>query len=317
MTLPELDLIVEKLRNEDDRWEAIIELKIKGNVLWVPALIPLLKDKDWIIRWAVAEKLGDLRDPSSIRPLLQSLVDKDFHVAKNAHKALSRFGHAVVPDAIRLFGHKNVYLRQQVMDLLSELGEPILPLLKEGLDKSDWIISNRLVHLIWTIGKHQSENMLISSMGHPYVQKNVIILLGILKSKPAIPHFILLYGQKPSARRLIFQALKLTGTKESFPVLVDALGNSALEASAETMILKIGPAMIPYLVNGLELCPDTTQIEVLLEKIDGAKSIIMIRQVYADKPVILKKMKRMLAKHLDSSQKNVNKKGFFNSIFNA
>jgi HEAT repeat protein len=315
MNLPELDLIVQQLRSEDNRWEAIIELKIKGNASWIPSLIPLLKDNEWIVRWAVAEKLGDIGDKSAIRPLLQSLVDKDFHVAKNAHKALSRFGTDIVHDAIKLLGHKNVYLRQKVMELLRGLGEPILPLLKEEVDTAGWVVANRLIHLIWTIGKGQSENILISALGNLDVQKNVIILLGILKSKPAIPHFILLYSQKPSARRLIFQAIKLTGAKACFSILVEALDNSALAPGSDMMLRKIGGAAIPFLVQGLAINTDSHKIESILEKIDIEKSISVIQSTYKNNAVMLKKMKHFTLRHVNKTTVNGDKKGFFDSLF--
>ena len=93
MNAPLFDDIIRRLRNEDSRWEGILDLKMSSCENDVDSLIRLLKDADWIVRWSVSEKLGDIGDIKALRPLLGLLSDDDFHVQKNESQrvALSCF----------------------------------------------------------------------------------------------------------------------------------------------------------------------------------------------------------------------------------
>ena len=54
--------IVKDLRAEESRWDAILELKLLQSKKYVDPLIRLLSDKDWVIRWCIAEKLGEMSE---------------------------------------------------------------------------------------------------------------------------------------------------------------------------------------------------------------------------------------------------------------
>lgn len=268
-----------------------------------------------MIRWCVAEKLGDLGDPKAIKPLLLCLGDKDFHVVKNAYKALSKFGVEVIPSAVQLLGHKHMYIRTQAEKLLLELGEMSIPMLHKEVDKHNWVVSNRIVHLIWQLGKQNAQNTLISVLGNPNVQKNTIILLGMLKSEAALPHLIQYYS-KPSLRRIILHSVKLIGKENAFPVIVEALHNSALSEQAREMCLKIGPAILPYLVKALKRSDkDKRLLITLIKKIGPHKVIESLKDIAKDDKEIAREFKDAFQVSTQKVDNKDDKKpflGFFN-----
>ncbi len=191
-----------------------------------------------------------MRDVQSVSPLIRALGDSDGHVVKNAFHALKKFGNEIVPKLLPYYSHSNSDIRLKVHELLLEFGSSIIPILRKELDAHQWVVGNRIVHLIWEIGKTKEEDTLIACLGHRHAQKNVILLLGALKSLPALPHLIRMY-QKPNLRRVIFYAIRLIGKEASFPIIIHSLNNSALAESAETLILKIGVPALPFLVKEL------------------------------------------------------------------
>ena len=226
-------------------------------------LVGLAFDHDWVIRWCVAEKLGDLKDERAINALVALLGDSDFHVIKNASKALQKFGIDVIPKLLPLFAHPHYKVREVVFSLIESFGEKALPDLIKALPTYSWVVANRISHLIFVIGKQESEDYLIEALVHPVVQKNTIIMLGMLRSKISIPHVVRMYDN-PGLKRVILYSFKLIGKQSCFPILVKLLQNKGLRLNTGKLILKIGPAILPYLVEELGQTKTTKKMIVLL-----------------------------------------------------
>ncbi len=252
MTHEHLQNIIQKLKKEDSRWDAILELKLLTGQHWAPLLVPFLKNEDWVIRWCVVEKLGDLGDRRAIKPLMATFLDPDAHVRKNTTKALIRLGVNVIPYVIPYFAHPSSVIRKQVYDLLFKMGSKILFALEQLLPKQNWVVANRMVDVIWRIGGANAENALIRALPIKTVQKNALLLLGELKCKNALPHLLDVFDV-PSSRRAVLYALSLIGKEESYMFIVNQLtpAVSAASESAEAAVMKIGSPILPYLVKGL------------------------------------------------------------------
>ncbi len=246
MTKPTLDSIVQRLRSEDDRWNAILDLKLHATVEWLPELLPLLKDSEWVVRWCISEILGDLNDRSVVPDLLTCLQDDDPHVVKNVKKALIKFRGSMIPDLVLLYGDKDVRIRRHAHDIVTVLGERILDALFGEVRKHDWVIANRLAHAIYQVGTRDAEHMLVALLDYELVQKNVAVILGLMKSKAAIPYFIR-FHENPRIRRVVLQSIKMIGKDVAFPLMIKALAKPAYAEGAESLILRIGPAMFPPL----------------------------------------------------------------------
>ena len=248
-----------------------------------------------------------MKDLRAVTPLILSLNDEDGHVVKNAYHALKKFGHEIVPNLLPFYSHKNKNIREKIHELIIGFGEPIVPTLRKELDTHQWVVGNRIVHTIWEIGKSKEENTLITCLSHRHAQKTVIILLGSLKSISAIPHFIRMY-QKPNLRRVIFYAIRLIGKESAFPVIIHALNNSALSVSAEMMIIKVGPSMLPFLVKELAKGVVNRQIIVTLITRIGPDSVrgelIALAEKNKDIAAVTKEIRRNMQTKSDVSKKN-------------
>jgi len=249
-----------------------------------------------------------MKDRQAVPALVKALADEDGHVVKNAFNALKKFGHEVVPELLPYYSNENANIRLKIHELLLLFGELIIPILRKELDNHQWVVGNRIVHLIWDIGKNKEEDTLITCLGHRHAQKTVIILLGTLKSMPAIPHFIRLY-QKPNLRRVIFYAIRLIGKETAFPIIIHSLNNSALSVSSEAMILKVGAPTLPFLVK--ELAKGIVSRDVIVNLISRigpdpvSTDIIQLAEQNKDVAAATKELRKKMSvsKPLDFGQK--------------
>ena len=257
-----------------------------------------------------------MKDPRAIEPLFRQLSDDDFHVIKNVIKALRKFGSIVISPAIQRLKHRNANARRAAMLLIESFGKESLSYLIQEIEKENWVVSNRLVHLIWKIGKIDSEDVLIQFLPNKHVQKNVIIMLGTLKSVSSIPSLIKLYEEKP-LRRLILYAIKLIGPKTAFPVIIQSLRNISIKSLTEELIIKIGSPMVPYLLATLEKKNQSRVTCVkLLERIGPDPVISQIKQLANANPEVKMLTKGLLKKYQDKKKKTKEKKAWL-SFFSS
>jgi len=242
--------IVEKLRNEHTRWDAILELKLLQNPEDIPLLINLLSDDDWIVRWSVAEKLGDFRDPKAIKPLAALLADPDAHVRKNAFKSLAKYLDRAVPLIVYQLENKDPDTRKSVCELIRELNEAAIPAIEKVIFAQNSIVASRLIHLVWEIGGPIAEKTLIRLLDLPMLQKQLIILLGSIKSRNCLQKLIHLYSNVKLRRVILltFKSVEKTYFYD-FIARIYLYGNKNEENTAKEIILKIGDPFVHYLAS--------------------------------------------------------------------
>ncbi|MFC1753346.1 HEAT repeat domain-containing protein [Thermoproteota archaeon] len=247
-----LKQVIENLRNEDTRWDAILELKIHGSSTWVEPLIKLLDDPDWVVRWCVAEKLGDLADSRAVKPLGEALSDKDVHVRKSAEKALERFGSRCISELIKRYNYPDPRVRKSITKIICSMGHAIIPNLEQELPENDWILANSIVTLMWCVGGPKAEDALIRSLKNRAAQKSILPLLASLHSKRCVPHLLKVFD-KPSMRRMVLNTLKRIGEETSYPIIINLVssGSSLLSHRAEEVVAKIGENALPYMIRAL------------------------------------------------------------------
>lgn len=292
----QLRQIVERLKKEETRWDAILQLKIIEDPKWIDPMINLLSDQDWVIRWCIAEKLGDLRDIRAVKPLIKTLRDNDYHVRKNAIKALIKYGASAVPTLLPYFAHQDPDIRTQVMTIIVNLGQPILPVLEKCLPDQDWIAANRIIDVIWRLGGPQAEDILIRSLNNVKVQKHATVLLGVMQSRKSIPYLVQGFSN-PRIKRLVLYALYRIGEKQAYPFIVQSVNskNQGISKLAQKIVVKVGVPMLPYLVKDL-LNPDVDKMLALqlISKIGPIKVKTQLKIVMEKdpllKPMILKVM---------------------------
>lgn len=92
------------------RWQAANALaRIRdGIAAAVPALLPLLQDKDWMVRANAARALGVAKDNRAVLPLAGLLSDPEKRVAANAINALGAIGDARAVEPLINAGNRDV-----------------------------------------------------------------------------------------------------------------------------------------------------------------------------------------------------------------
>ncbi len=101
----------------------------------IPALLGLLHDKDWVIRYRAVEALGGIGDTAAVEPLMQCTTDEKDHVRYMAAKSLARMEDPrIVPVLIRMLSDDHSYTRRIAAEGLSRLGNAdALPHLESAL----------------------------------------------------------------------------------------------------------------------------------------------------------------------------------------
>ena len=253
MSTQTLKAIIEKLRVEETRWDAILDLKLLDMPKMVPALASYLRDPEWVIRWCIAEKLGDLQDPAAITLLCQLLQDEDYHVRKNAVKALLRFGPEITARLAEALPHPNIFVRRHVYAIILHFGRYAVPHLEgQFTTTKDWFVVHRILHMLYAIGGKKAEDALCHALTFKEHHKETLLLLGNMKCEKAVPAMIKLY-KEPKLRRCILASVAQVGYKTAVPIIILGLakGTPAIKANAEAMILKIGPACLPHLLKAV------------------------------------------------------------------
>ena len=104
-----VEAIAAQLRSPDPnlRWQAANALaRIReGIAVTAPALLPLLDDKDALVRANAARALGIAKSTQAIEPLIKLLGDKDERVAAGAINALGAIGDARAVDPLITLGN--------------------------------------------------------------------------------------------------------------------------------------------------------------------------------------------------------------------
>ena len=277
MSLEKLSQIMVLLHDEDSRWEGIMELKGLDYPGLGDDLVSLLGHSEWIIRWCVAEKLGDMELKTASAELVSRLSDEDAHVRKNVIKALYKIGLPTIPYLVPEFANTNPQIRRYVTSLLLKFGKPALDVFSTVIQDQNWIVSNRIVEMMWKIGGVDAEMHLIRQLVNSKVQKNVINLLGFIPSNRCVRSLIKAY-QYPPLKRMILHTLQRIGKDEAYPLLIRTMfdEDKHLAKLARAMVVKIGESTLPCVIMVMPEFPQYKELFMkLIAKISpGATAIL-------------------------------------------
>jgi hypothetical protein len=122
----------------------------------VPALIETLRDKNWWVRAAASDILGDIGLPAqaAVPALLAALRDESAWVRRNATEALGIIGpaaQAAVPALIALLTDEHSWVRHNAVSTLARIGpaaQAAVPALRRVLnDETGYVRSNAAIAL--------------------------------------------------------------------------------------------------------------------------------------------------------------------------
>ena len=245
-----LDSIVDTIRNPATRWEGLVQLKEFKDTSQTDRFIYFCDDTFWLIRWAVIEKIGDLKLKKCIPKLFEKLRDPDPNVQKNVQKALQKCSKKnlsqIVEGLLSNYINVRVFCRKIIVNSIQNKQEEIQTI----IFNSSWIIANQLLHILFVEKKERLEPFLINATKVRTVQKHAIMMLAIINSERAIAHLISLYKQ-PHLKRHIIQAISAMNPSVIFPKLIFYLSYDNAKKIIQEILVKSDKASLPYIIQSL------------------------------------------------------------------
>jgi HEAT repeat protein len=244
-----IERIINKLKDKNTRWDAVLYLKELHNDEYLDLFLQYLVDPDPFIRATMAEKLSEFQTPKTISSLLERLKDSDPNVREVAHKSLLKFGISIIPEAIIYFNDPDSQLRKKVTNLFVHLGLKALKPLEKALKDSNWIQANHILGIIWKIGGYQAEDILIAALDLPKTRKSAIILLGVMRSQRAVPKLLSAYKQS-NLKSMILSSLSRIDSEKCYPLIIKMLSSASYTfmQQAKELAISVGVPILPFLV---------------------------------------------------------------------
>ena len=161
-------------------------------------------------RCLAAKALGRIRNPQTIRPLIQGLLEEE-EVSRSCIKALIEFGNMSVPyliDVIRQGGKHTL----PAIYILGEIGDPnAVESLIDFIQHPDPAIRRETVVALEKIGDPAAARWLVPLLQDPYpeIRGMVAATLGKMRYIDAIPHLEqLLFDQEVTVREMAKKAIE-------------------------------------------------------------------------------------------------------------
>lgn len=221
-------------------------------------LIELLhEDVNTYVRSACAEALGQISTPDAIFPLMDALHDSCSFVRRAAAISLGQMSAKEAQGALlNALEDHNFYVRRAAINAIGKLGIPDMgPILLPFLDTSDPRIRRTTITALQRLHTQeaipQMTTMLEEYMDAPHQRdiptvKTLVVALGKLKAKAAVPILIRVVRGYVGVRSLAAKALGKIGDPQAGPVLQAALedrsANLRLAALKSLGRLKYRPA---------------------------------------------------------------------------
>ena len=133
----------------------------------VDGLIAALRDDDYIVRWKVAEALGEIGDARAVEPLIKALGDEDGDVRQAATEALGEIGDArAVEPLIKALGDEDGDVREFAVDALGKIGDAraVEPLI-DALGDEKMTVRGGAAMALGKIGDARAVEPLIKALG--------------------------------------------------------------------------------------------------------------------------------------------------------
>lgn len=133
-----VEKMIETLKDTNDylREQTIQVLASMGEIS-VPPLIRSLKSKNWMLPYCAVKALGRIKDPGSVKALIELLEDdSNVYVQKAAIDALEKMG-AESEEALFIgLGHEAGYVREKIAQIMAKTSsEKCIERLKEAIEQ--------------------------------------------------------------------------------------------------------------------------------------------------------------------------------------
>jgi HEAT repeat protein len=220
----------------------------------IPALIALLQTPDIepLLAIAIIHALCQNPDTQVVPPLLTILSSSNLQVCEEAVNALSYLGEVAVPGLIAALDVEQETIttpsvRRALLGIVPFPGEHLIATLADASEAQ----AEQIVTVLVLKGSDAAQ-VLVTHLTHhdEDVQGYVRHTLTHMEGNVVVPALLEVIHQ-PSLRPSAEELLRLY-KEEAIPQLVGLLGNSDRGEAAASILLELGPTVIPSLVSGLD-----------------------------------------------------------------
>ena len=257
--------IVETIRKKNTRWEGLVQLKELAEPIDIRLFKYYCDDSFWLIRWAVIEKIGDLKLIDCLDTLCEKLSDSDSHVKKNAKKAIIKCTKEDITPIIKQLTctqyQKVVFCRA----LIAKEVDNHIDAIEKAILCESWIIANQLLQIVFIEKKEKIEKLLLKAVKIKTVQKHAIVMLALINSKKAMPHFLIQYNQG-ALKKHIIKAVELMDPAIVYPELIACLEYESVKKNVKEILIKIGRPCLPFIIQSIHKAAYTDDLLYCLKK---------------------------------------------------
>ncbi|MCK4269764.1 MAG: HEAT repeat domain-containing protein, partial [Methanogenium sp.] len=181
-------------RDVQIRVAAVESLRLMGAPA-VEHLIPVLDDKNYSVRLAAAEALGEIGDRQAVKPLIVRFSDESDEVRVAVARALGDIGSPDgIPHLMDSFLDEYYAVRFAAVDSLTKMGSGAIPMLTTGLKHSVPVYRISSANALGRIGDEDAVFPLIDCIGDEVeeVRKSISQALGIIGEASVSPLTVVL-----------------------------------------------------------------------------------------------------------------------------
>ncbi|MDH4237223.1 MAG: HEAT repeat domain-containing protein [Nitrospira sp.] len=221
--------------------------------------IAALRDEDWAIREDAAARLGSLKDPRAVCPLVSSIRDQDRSVREAAIAALTSIGAPAVPALGECLADPELTVQEAASAALAAIADSrVLDQLMRALRSPDWIVRMHAAKALGRIqdpGSIQSLTPLLQDRVKAVREEASSALAAIGES--AIPALLESLAHQDWLVRLhAVESLGKSKSRHAVAPLLSALFNDADSAVREDAVRALGqigdPQAVDYLLTAMK-----------------------------------------------------------------
>ncbi|MCP9451417.1 MAG: HEAT repeat domain-containing protein [Nitrospira sp.] len=185
--------------------------------------IAALTDHDWAIREDAAIRLGRLKDPRAIEPLVGALRDPDRSVREAAIEALLAIGSPSTTAVCACLADPDLTVQESASRILASIADAeALDSLVAALNSSDWIVRMYIAKALGRLSDPRAVAPLLELLQDPVktVREEASAAL-VAIGRPAVPHLIEALTHPDWMVRLrAIESLKMIRPPEAVPALI-------------------------------------------------------------------------------------------------
>tara|TARA_A100001015_G_scaffold289906_1_gene362309 strand:+ start:2029 stop:2940 length:912 start_codon:yes stop_codon:yes gene_type:complete len=242
-----LEEIFEQIKDPLYRWDGLIALK-QLDVENYKDLLVYTKHPFWLISWAILDKIADFKEEKSIPHLFPLIKHIDPQIKQKAQDVIIDLSSNNVLYFIKKLDHFDYRVRYFSSMVIKEKGPNIVSFLSKHVGKHSWVISNKLIHIIWDILGPTKAHTLSRFLSNQSVRRHTIMLMALSKNKHCIEPILKLY-KHPRLKQHILLAIQSFGINNAVPIIIDLLKDSKMRLLAKSVIKRIGSPCVPHLIK--------------------------------------------------------------------